>query len=105
MREAHRTGFTTSKFRRVEQTRDRPDACNVALRSYLRFAEIQFNISIAITLATLFVYVVILRPPGLPCPVMGALEIRILSKILSATLGKWIFRQKNASVSNLVSLT
>ena len=48
MREAHRTGFTTSKFRRVEQTRDRPDACNVALRSYLRFAEIQFNISIAI---------------------------------------------------------
>ena len=58
-----------------------------------------------IPLATLFVYVVILRPPGLPCPVMGAHEIRILSKILSATGGKWIILQKNLPVSNLVSLT
>ena len=40
---------------------------------------------LAIPLATLFVYVLILRPPGMPCPVMGAHEIRILSKILSAT--------------------
>ena len=58
-----------------------------------------------IPLATLFVYVVIVRPTGLPCPVMGAHEIRILSKILSATGGKWIILQKNLPVSNLVSLT
>ena len=56
-------------------------------------------------LATLFIYVVIVRPPGLPCPVMRAHEIGILSKILSATGGKWIILQKDVPVSNLVSLT
>ena len=59
--------------------RRRRDGHNNALRQKL--------IS-GITLATLFDYVLILRPPGLPCPVIGAHEIRILSKILSATLGK-----------------
>ena len=59
----------------------------------------------AIPLATLFIYVVIVRPPGLPCPVMRAHEIGILSKILSATGGKRIILQKDVPVSNLVSLT
>ena len=58
-----------------------------------------------IPLATLFIYVVIVRPPGLPCPVMRVHEIGILSKILSATGGKWIILQKDVPVSNLVSLT
>ena len=60
---------------------------------------------INIPLATLFIYVVIVRPPGLPCPVMRVHEIGILSKILSATGGKWIILQKDVPVSNLVSLT
>ena len=60
---------------------------------------------LSIPLATLFIYVVIVRPPGLPCPVMRVHEIGILSKILSATGGKWIILQKDVPVSNLVSLT
>ena len=74
------------------------------IKSLRRRREGEANLNkryVTITFPTLWVYVLILRPPGLPCSVMEL----ILSKILSATLGKEILWQKCASVSNLVCST